>query len=95
MTWFDWLSLVVAIVGSIAGLAAMLWATRRDTTRHDEDAARAFHEAHGHWPGEPSADEGEPVHEVLAPEAGAPPLVRRRRPPRRARVAAFRERLGL
>jgi hypothetical protein len=46
---------VVALVGSIAGVAALIWImTRGHGERDDEDAARAYFEEHGRWPDEGS-----------------------------------------
>lgn len=42
---------LIAIVGGVLSLLALLWiAARGDSARDEEDAARAFFDVHGHWP---------------------------------------------
>lgn len=44
---------IVALVGGVGAVAFMLWIASRGTPeRDDEDAARTFFDAHGHWPDE-------------------------------------------
>lgn len=50
-----------AVLGLLS-IAALAWYSGRpNTAREDEDAARAFFDAHGHWPGEPPPDEEPPA----------------------------------
>ena len=42
---------VVALIGSVAGVAGLIWVAARGHGERDaEDAARAHFEAHGRWP---------------------------------------------
>ncbi len=42
---------VIALIGSIAGVAFLIWvAARGHGEREDEDSARAYFDAHGRWP---------------------------------------------
>ena len=42
---------VVALLGSVAGVAGLIWvAARGHGEREAEDSARAYFDAHGHWP---------------------------------------------
>jgi hypothetical protein len=48
---------VIGWIAGIGGILSILWfiwfASRPHTARHEEDEARAFFDAHGHWPDEP------------------------------------------
>jgi hypothetical protein len=48
---FDVVTVAVAVV-ALVGLAVFL--ARPDRSRQEEDAARRFFDAHGHWPDEPA-----------------------------------------
>lgn len=54
-SFFDIFWTVLAVVGSVGSILALLWMTRRDGARDDEDAARAFFDRHGRWPDEEPA----------------------------------------
>jgi hypothetical protein len=42
---------VIGLLGSALAVGALLWvAAKGHSERHDEDAARAYFDAHGHWP---------------------------------------------
>lgn len=47
---------IANILAAVLGFAAILYlvwvAYRGDRARDDEDAARAFYDEHGHWPGD-------------------------------------------
>jgi hypothetical protein len=44
---------IVALVGSIAGVLAIIWVEAKgDPEREAEVAARDYFSAHGHWPDE-------------------------------------------
>ncbi len=54
MTVIDWISVALAIA-SIPALILVIRTGHRE--RHEEDAARAYFDEHGHWPDEkPHAD---------------------------------------
>ncbi len=57
MTLVDWISVGLA-VASIP-IFVLVIRTGHDE-RHDEDAARAFFDEHGHWPDEPAEAAHEP-----------------------------------
>jgi hypothetical protein len=46
-------SVVTVILGASAILALVVIHFRPDTAREEEEAAREFLDAHGHWPDEP------------------------------------------
>jgi hypothetical protein len=47
------ISNIVAAVAGIGLIGALIWlAARPDRDREAEDAARAYFDAHGHWPDE-------------------------------------------
>jgi hypothetical protein len=66
----DVYSIFICVVG-VAGIAWIVWVMRHgDTDRHDEDAARAFFDAHGHWPDE-TLEEAQAERVRLAAASGA------------------------
>lgn len=67
----DAYSIFICVVG-VAGIIWILWVMRHgDTDRHDEDAARAFFDEHGHWPDE-TLEDALAERERLRASAGAP-----------------------
>lgn len=46
-------SYVTAVLGLLSIAALIWWAGRPNRMRESEDDARAFFDAHGHWPDEP------------------------------------------
>jgi len=76
----DFIWLVVAAAGVVAGLGALVWATSTGHADRDtEDSSRTYFDEHGHWPGQ---------HELprpMAPVHSTPPNERplaRPAPPR-------------
>jgi hypothetical protein len=58
-------------VAGVIGIIWILWVMRHgDKDRHEEDAARAFFDEHGHWPDE-TREEAEAERARLAASAGA------------------------
>jgi hypothetical protein len=58
-------------VAGVIGIIWILWVMRHgDKDRHEEDAARAFFDEHGHWPDE-TLEEAEAERARLAASAGA------------------------
>jgi hypothetical protein len=44
---------IIGIVGAVLAIATLLWISAKGhADRHEEDAARAFFDANGHWPDE-------------------------------------------
>lgn len=44
---------MLALIASVIGVGALIWvATRGNSDREDEEAARAYFDEHGRWPGE-------------------------------------------
>jgi hypothetical protein len=59
-------------VAGVAGIIWILWVMRHgDKDRHDEDAARAFFDEHGHWPDE-TPEQAQAERARIAASAGAP-----------------------
>jgi hypothetical protein len=64
-------------VAGVAGIIWIIWMMRNgDKDRHDEDAARAFFDEHGHWPDE-TPEEARAERARIASSAGAPAPVSR------------------
>jgi nitrogen fixation-related uncharacterized protein len=58
-------------VAGVVGIAWILWVMRNgDKDRHDEDAARAFFDEHGHWPDQ-TREEAEEERRHLAAASAA------------------------
>jgi hypothetical protein len=59
-------------VAGVAGIIWILYVMRNgDQDRHQEDAARAFFDEHGHWPDE-TPEEARAERARIASSAGAP-----------------------
>jgi hypothetical protein len=59
-------------VAGVVGIGWIVWLMRNgDRDRHDEDAARAFFDEHGHWPDE-TLEEAQAERARLAAASGAP-----------------------
>jgi hypothetical protein len=59
-------------VAGVAGIIWILWVMRNgDKDRHQEDAARAFFDEHGHWPDQ-TPEEARAERDRIAASAGAP-----------------------
>jgi nitrogen fixation-related uncharacterized protein len=58
-------------VAGVLGIIWILWVMRNgDKDRHEEDAARAFFDEHGHWPDE-TLEEALAERRRIAASAGA------------------------
>ncbi|HSD81326.1 MAG TPA: hypothetical protein VLB47_11710 [Solirubrobacteraceae bacterium] len=51
----DIINIAAVILGFVALVGLVVVVGRPDRQREREDAARAFFDAHGHWPDEPRA----------------------------------------
>jgi hypothetical protein len=61
-------------VAGVAGIIWIIWMMRNgDSDRHQEDAARAFFDEHGHWPDE-TLEEAQAERARITASAGAPGL---------------------
>ena len=50
---FVWILSIAGIIGALATVALIVVVVARgDSEREEEDQARAFYDAHGHWPDE-------------------------------------------
>jgi hypothetical protein len=59
-------------VAGVAGIIWILWVMRNgDKDRHEEDAARAFFDEHGHWPDQ-TPEEARAERARIAASTGAP-----------------------
>jgi hypothetical protein len=64
-------------VCAVVGIAWIIYVMRHgDKDRHQEDEARRFFDAHGHWPDE-TLEEAQAERARLAASAGAPAPVSR------------------
>ena len=60
-------------VAGVVGIIWIIWVMRNgDNDRHEEDAARAFFDEHGHWPDETLGGGAAPSAPRIAASAGAP-----------------------
>jgi hypothetical protein len=51
----DVLNTALAFIGLLAVIALVWFISRPNTAREEEDAARAYFDAHGRWPDDPAA----------------------------------------
>jgi hypothetical protein len=65
-------------VAGVVGIVWIIWMMRNgDKDRHEEDAARDFFDAHGHWPDETLEDAAAERARLAASSGAAVPSVTR------------------